>query len=374
MGKPIPNYKFSNILNSEKSEVSLDALKGKPVILEFWATWCGPCIPAMKKLDSLQKNFGDKIEIITISSERKERLEKFIKTSKTSLPIVSDTTHYDYFKYKVIPHSILIDKNGIVRAITGPENINENVIESMLAKNEIELEPKDDFQSSPTKESTIINSISNRDYTIELRSYEPQKRGILYVKDIDGKNNGIKMWNRTLDIMYKTLFDIPSFNRIIYKDSLSEKDFPFEEAYRYSLLIETSEKFKNNWKQLGIDVLNKSFDINARKSIDLLNCYILKNIDNTIKESIATESEYKFMGSILKMKKTGISTLVNYLEKFTDHPVVDSTDLVGKYDIELDWFEDDPKTLFSELKKYGLKLEKYDKRLPVEVMEIYRKK
>ena len=80
------------------------------------------------------------------------------------------------------------------------------------------------------------------------------------------------------------------------------------------------------------------------------------------------------MGPILKTKKIKMSQLTEYLENFKALPVVDITNLDGEYDIELEWQEEDPKTLYSELKKYGLKLEKSDKKLPVEVMEIYKKK
>ncbi|MEN8886059.1 MAG: TlpA disulfide reductase family protein, partial [Winogradskyella sp.] len=128
IGKQAPEYTFTNILNSTSKTITLKDFKGKTVILEFWATWCGPCIPAMKKLDSLQREFKGDLEIITISSEGKERLERFIKTTNTSLRIVSDTTHSNSFKYKVIPHSVILDKDGVVRAITSPENITSSVI------------------------------------------------------------------------------------------------------------------------------------------------------------------------------------------------------------------------------------------------------
>ncbi|WP_127123833.1 TlpA family protein disulfide reductase [Chryseotalea sanaruensis] len=39
IGKPVPDYTFSHILNSKEEQLSLSDLKGKPVILEFWATW-----------------------------------------------------------------------------------------------------------------------------------------------------------------------------------------------------------------------------------------------------------------------------------------------------------------------------------------------
>ncbi|MEO6348617.1 MAG: TIGR03435 family protein [Aquaticitalea sp.] len=375
IGKPVPNYTFNNILNSKEKEISINDLKGKIVILEFWATWCGPCIPAMKKLDSLQKNFKDEIEVIAISSENKIRLEKFIKSSNTTLRIVSDTAHITNFKYKVIPHSILIDKNGIVRAITNPENINEDVIKNFISTNKIDLDLKDDFYIDPTLDVKTIKTVSNSDYRIELKTFDQEKRGgFKILKDPEGNINGIEMWNSPIPRLYQTLFDIASPSRMKYKDSLSENDFPYEKEYQYNMTIEVSNQYQNKWKEIGIDFLNENFDVNAKLGIDTLDCYVLKNIDNIIKESNSASSEYMFMGTILKTKKIKMSQLAEYLENFTSIPVLDRTNLNGEYDIELEWQAEDPKTLHTELKKYGLIFEKSDKKLPVEIMEIYRKK
>jgi len=376
LGKPVPNYKFSNILNSKETEISLSDLKGKTVILEFWATWCGPCIPAMKKLDSLQQDFKEDIEIITISSENKNRLEKFIKSSNTTLRIVSnDTTHFQNFKYKVIPHSIIIDKDGIVRAITSPENINKVVIENLISKNEIDLDLKNDFYIDPNLEVKTIKAVANSDYRIELKSFDQEKRGgSKILKNSEGNINGIEMWNSTIPRLYQTLFDVASYHRVVYKDSLSEEDFPYDNANRYNMTIEVSDNYQPKWKKTGINFLNENFDVNAKMGVDNLDCYVLKNIDNIIKESNSDKPEYMFMGSILKSKKIKISQLAEYLENFAGLPVLDKTNLNGEYDIELEWQGVDFQTLHSELKKYGLKLEKSDKKLPVEVMEIYKKK
>jgi uncharacterized protein (TIGR03435 family) len=374
IGKPVPNYTFSKILNSNDNEISLQDLKGKVVILEFWATWCGPCIPAMKKLDSLQKEFKDELAVITISSENKERLEKFIKSSKTGLMVVSDTMHSANFKYKVIPHSIIIDKNGIVRAITSPEHITKAVVSNLILKDQIELESKDDFYINPNLEVKLIKSISNSNYRIELKNYDQEKRGSTrFLIDTEGNVNGIDIWNSTLPRLYQSLFDVSSPSRIVFRDSLSENDFPYDKEYQYNFTLEVSSDYQNKWRTIGIAFLNENFDVNAKRGIKNLECYVLKNIDNTIEESSSDKTEYMFMGTILKTKKIKISQLAAYLENFTDVPVVDKTNLKGDYDIEFEWQAEDPKTLHSELRTYGLIFERSDEKLPVDVMEIYKK-
>ena len=182
------------------------------------------------------------------------------------------------------------------------------------------------------------------------------------------------MWNSTIPRLYQTLFDIASPSRMIYKDSLNEIDFPHKKEHQYNMTIEVSNKFQKKWRKIGIDFLNENFDVNAKIGIDTLSCYVLKNVDNTIKKSTSNSSNYMFMGTILKTKKIKMSQLAEYLENFTSIPVLDKTNLNGEYDIELEWQAEDPKTLHTELKKYGLKFEKSDKKLPVEIMEIYRKK
>ena len=79
-------------------------------------------------------------------------------------------------------------------------------------------------------------------------------------------------------------------------------------------------------------------------------------------------------GPSLSAKKIEISKLAEYIENFTSMPVVDRTNLKGKYDIEINWQLEEPKTLHEELMKYGLKIEKSETKLPVEVLEIHKKK
>lgn len=112
--------------------------------MEFWATWCIPCIRAMKELEILQKKFGNQLEILTISTDKISNLLRYINNTNTSLKIAFDTTHHDIFNYSSIPHTILIDKNGIIIAIITPDKINDKIIEDFVAGKEIEIIKKQD--------------------------------------------------------------------------------------------------------------------------------------------------------------------------------------------------------------------------------------
>lgn len=375
LGKTVPDYTFKNILNSDKKSISLKELRGKTIILEFWATWCSPCIPAMKKLNSLQVDFKDHLEIITVSPENENRLNKFIKDTSTNLRIVSDTMHHSSFEYRAIPHSIIIDKNGVVRAITNPENITKEVLSKLIFEDTIDLEIKDDFYKASKLSSKVIASEINTDYSIVLKSFDKDKGfGWMPKRSLEGSVNGIEFYNNTIPLMFKELFNLVSINRIVFKDELSFDDFPYTKEHQYNMDIEVSSKYEKNWKSKGIEFLNTNFNFNASLAIDSLECYGLKNVNNTIKRSNFEETKSSSRGPKFSGKKVKIAKLIHYIENFTSIPVIDLTNLKEEYDFELNWKFEEPSTLFSELNKFGLKLEKLDKKAEVEVMQIYRKK
>ena len=113
--------------------------KGKFVLIDFWATWCGPCRKAIPELNALHKKFGDKLVVIGVSDERENKVKT---TSDPKIEYFSAIDTQERTKKAVgvtgIPHVLIIDPQGIVRwegfpLLEGHE-LTEKVVAEILAK------------------------------------------------------------------------------------------------------------------------------------------------------------------------------------------------------------------------------------------------
>lgn len=95
-----------------------DALKDKVVLIDFWASWCGPCAQSFPVMEELQKAYGSQgLVIIAVSvDEKKADMEEFLKSHSVSFTVMRDAAQRLVAKsgIKAMPSSFLIDKSGTV--------------------------------------------------------------------------------------------------------------------------------------------------------------------------------------------------------------------------------------------------------------------
>lgn len=118
------DHKAQNLtfnLVSNDSLKSIADYKGKVVFLNFWATWCGPCMEELPALEELQQNYGKKgLVVITISDEKRSHLEKYFGENPWDFvhgylnPKIWASGPYAKFE-RIRPVSFIIDRNGIIR-------------------------------------------------------------------------------------------------------------------------------------------------------------------------------------------------------------------------------------------------------------------
>ncbi len=94
---------------------TLQALHGKVVLVNFWATWCQPCRREMPDLDALYQKFKDQgLVILAISDEETGKINELLAEKKVSYPILLDPGHkvYELFRLDGIPKSFVYDRAG----------------------------------------------------------------------------------------------------------------------------------------------------------------------------------------------------------------------------------------------------------------------
>ena len=103
------------------TSIRLSELQGKPVIINFWATWCGPCVKEMPAFERLKDDFGDKIGIIAVNcGDDAGTVKDFVEENGYTFPVVLDEEYSISMLYPTnsIPYTVVVDAEGKVTHIS----------------------------------------------------------------------------------------------------------------------------------------------------------------------------------------------------------------------------------------------------------------
>jgi peroxiredoxin len=119
IGAPAPGFKLDSA--NGQGKVDLAAMKGKVVIVDFWATWCEPCKKSFPKLQDLSTKYkASGLEIVGVSEDEDSKgIADFGKTYGAKFPLVWDNGKAlaDKWKPPNMPSSYIVDKTGVVRFV-----------------------------------------------------------------------------------------------------------------------------------------------------------------------------------------------------------------------------------------------------------------
>jgi cytochrome c biogenesis protein CcmG, thiol:disulfide interchange protein DsbE len=133
-GQPAPELQVTNWLNG--TEVKLADLKGKIVVLDFWATWCGPCIASIPHNNALAEKFKDRgVVVIGVCHPRGgEKMAETVKAKELKYLTAWDAKGDTIKAYNVdsFPDYYVIDRQGVLRVADCQNDKVEEVVEKLL--------------------------------------------------------------------------------------------------------------------------------------------------------------------------------------------------------------------------------------------------
>lgn len=154
VGDPVPDVSIPRILNYPGGSARISDFKDKLLILDFWATWCVPCVSHLPEMFAIQNEFRDQVFVLLVSQKKNRDTEAGIKEFLSrrqqyfQFPcVVQDTTLDRLFRHSSIPHFAVIKNNRVI-AITDAEHLNAKNVGRLLADNGAQLYLKNDAKVS----------------------------------------------------------------------------------------------------------------------------------------------------------------------------------------------------------------------------------
>jgi len=230
-GQQLPDSSFSNAYNYRANKpvpIKMTGLRGKLVILDFWGIFCEPCLEGFPKLDSLQRQFGDQIQIMTVSKESQDSVARFFKSHKAvyqpSVPFITGAKNLiKMFPHMGVPYQVWIDKTGKLLQVAEDYDFTKENIAAVLSDKVVF---KDSINKPVYKETLLDTTYKNQ---VQFASYLVRfnKKSGLRLDGNDDKNmitasgSIVELYQRAYDLMTNSQFELLKPGRLVLdvKDS-----------------------------------------------------------------------------------------------------------------------------------------------------------
>ena len=305
--------------------VDAASLRGSVVVVEFWATWCGPCVAAIPHLNELADRFKDKpVRFIALTAEDAATVEPFLKKRPIHAWIALDTNRAMNKAFAVtgIPHTVVLDAGGKIAAITYPTQLTAQHLNDLLAGKTISL-------SDGRNEEVPNQKLDDKPALLEI-SVRPSNS----TNDHEGVSWGNGNFNAPACTVWRTLpvaFDT-TYSRIITNSPLPAGKYDFK-------ITEPRDAEEEMPAQLQT-ALRITFGVTGRKEVRQTPVYLLQmKIPAAAGRTVSPTKDKSFRHGGGEISGVGVSMtqIALALEDSLKQPVIDETGSKEEYDVALKW-------------------------------------
>lgn len=406
-GERVPDLVFSHMANFRSQHARLSDFKGKVVILDFWNKNCPSCIAAIPKMEEIQREYGDKVQILLVNCiNRLEDLKGFPKNSSvkllrnTDLPYVLGVPEFKkLFYHELEPYDVWIDAGGIMRASTTGYNVSSQHVKEFLQGEEPKMR---DLTGGSRIEASIGQTIlrPQNAWVLGKVSYHSALLPELFVGSVNGglydsatgKMIGFLVTDADMSFLFRIANQFQGGrDRVVYEVKNPERFFepsdPNEEDewrmkwnFGYEIVLPVvacPDDDKESWRRISLYMrqdLERSLGITSHIERRVVKCLCLVTVNDSI--NLATSGgvpHYETPLEGFKSTNGSLDAFCEVLKIANCHlgslPIVNSTNYSKGVDIQISCPLGDIPSVRRELARYGLDLVESDRELEVLVLK-----